>query len=89
MIINLAQLTRVPIPIESWIYADLIESMRYHLSSFGYKVFVSENKVINGALNIIFGCGSHIQVHPSQIRTILEDKDCYLFNVEQLASGIS
>lgn len=85
--INLTQLTRVKIPLKHWIYSDLIASLECLLSAANFNVTVSENRLIDGALNIVFGFGSHFELAEPDYDYVIRKNGCYLFNVEQLGSS--
>lgn len=68
------------------VFLDIIKAIEQLLKNAGYAVTVSNNLIINDAINIILGAGTHLSHDYDQLEKLIAPSNSIIFNLEQIAS---
>jgi hypothetical protein len=72
---------------KSAVFMDTVDSAASLLDELGFETHVSNNVIIQDAINIIWGAGTHFSPELEEIETIASPSNTIIFNMEQIDSG--
>lgn len=71
-------------PYEDSYFDETMLCVSYALRSAGFKVVQSVNRYVEGAINVIWGAGTHLFPDLSSVRRVAKPSGTVIFNMEQL-----
>jgi hypothetical protein len=72
---------------KSAVFMDTVDSVASLLDELGFETNISNNVIIQDAINIIWGVGTHFSPEFEEIESIASPSNTIIFNMEQINSG--